>query len=513
MRSGVRPGRLAIASSVLAVLAAACSTTAKHAPGGASSVNAGGGGLSATVPGASGPTSSSGSGATGSGTSGGSSNVGGTPASSGGSPGVGGAPGGAAAGGGIVATGAVGPGITAKTITVGMHLADPSQDAALTAIGVKGVTTGDEKGESNAFIAYINAHGGVAGRKLVPIFQYYATNSQSFSQQYEQACAAFTQDNKVFAAISTSEYQQLDVLATCLKNAGSLLIFQNRLLWDQQVFNGFAPFVYSPSYLRGDRWGVIIDELAAQGYFGRNARVGLIYMNTPAVIRVKDRIIKPRIAAHGAKVVAETSMPEYDSLAGLSDASSATSSAVLQFRSANVTHVFAVGTNGTAYTFFPPQAESQGFRPRYGFDSTEIPQIAAANAPKAQLHGALGTGWWPTYDVDTPQDPGGNPATALCNSILANAGIHPNSRFAENDAIDLCDSLFFLTTNMNVAPQLTVAGFRTAVDHLGSGYRSPFTFSTEFSPGRYDGASAVRPEAFDDTCGCWKYTGPTVPAP
>jgi hypothetical protein len=330
---------------------------------------------------------------------------------------------------------------------------------------------------------------------------------------YQEACAAFTEDTKVFAAISTSEFQQLDVLATCLKSAGSLLVFQNRLLWDQQVFDGYAPFLYSPSYLRGDRWQVIVDGLAAQGLFGSGARVGLIYMDAPASIRVKDRLVKPRIAAHGGNVVSEASLPNYDSLTGLSDASSAMASAVLKFRNAGVTQVFAVGTNGTAYFFFPAEAESQAYRPRYGFDSTEIPQIVGANAPAAQMHGAVGIGWWPTYDVAAPQDPGGNPARALCDSILAGAGIHPTSRFAENDAVDICDSLLFLKSALDRARAPNAEGFRAAVDGLAASYNSPFTFSTMFMPGRYDGASAVRAEAFDDGCTCWKYSGPLAPAP
>jgi hypothetical protein len=409
--------------------------------------------------------------------------------------------------------GPAGPGVTATTVTVGLHLADPNQDTYLKALGAQGVSTGDEKGEADAVIAYINSHGGVAGRRLVPVLHYYATNSESFSAMYQEACAAFTQDTKVFAAISTSEFQQLDVLATCLKGAGSLLVFQNRLLWDQQVFDSYAPYVYSPSYLRGDRWAVVVDGLAAQGFFGPGSRVGLIYMDSPAAIRVKDRVVKPRIAAHGGSVVAEASVPNYDSITGLSDASSAMASAVLQFRSAGASQVFAVGTNGTGYFFFPAEAESQAYRPRYGFDSTEIPQIVAANAPAAQMHGARGVGWWPTYDVDAPQDPGGNPARALCDNILAGAGIHPNSRFAENDAIDICDSLLFLKAGLDRAAVPNASDFRAAVDRFEAAYNSPFTFSTMFVPGRYDGASTVRPEAFDDSCTCWNYSGPTAPAP
>ena len=54
-----------------------------------------------------------------------------------------------------------------------MHLADPNQDAYLTAIGIKGVTTGDERAEAEAVIAYINAHGGAGGRRLSPVYTYY----------------------------------------------------------------------------------------------------------------------------------------------------------------------------------------------------------------------------------------------------------------------------------------------------------------------------------------------------
>jgi hypothetical protein len=397
-------------------------------------------------------------------------------------------------------------------VTIGIHAGDPSQDRILTAIGVKGVTTGDERAEANAVAAYINAHGGVAKRNLALTFHFYGTNTEPFSASYQEACAAFTQDTKVFGVLTTSEFQQLDVLAACLKAAGSLLVFESRILYDRAVFDQYAPFLYSPSYLDGDRWGVIPDVLHTNGFFDKNAKTGLIYMDTPNVRRVKDRVLKPRLAALGQKVVVEAPMDEYNSVGGLSDVAAAMSQDVLRFRGAGVTHIIFVGTSGTAPQFFLGPAQSQGYHPRYGFTSAEIPQIEAAQGSSAQLKDALGVGWWPTYDVDYAQDPG-LPAATQCRSIYDKAGIRFTSRFAYNDAIDICDALFFIKTALDAAPAPNAAGFRNAVDTLGTRYASPYTFATSFGPGRYDGASAVRAEAFDDSCQCWKYVGALTPAP
>ena len=62
----------------------------------------------------------------------------------------------------------------------------------------------------------INANGGAAGRKLVPVFQQVAyVTGGDFDRQSQSMCEYFTQDNKVFAVtIGINNHSTL--LPSCL---------------------------------------------------------------------------------------------------------------------------------------------------------------------------------------------------------------------------------------------------------------------------------------------------------
>ena len=62
------------------------------------------------------------------------------------------------------------PGVTATKIYVGM-IWPKNQDAVNQAAGAGGISVGDTKADGNAIIDDINKHGGIAGRKVVPVWQ------------------------------------------------------------------------------------------------------------------------------------------------------------------------------------------------------------------------------------------------------------------------------------------------------------------------------------------------------
>src|SRR5581483_7222592 len=70
---------------------------------------------------------------------------------------------------GTGSSGGNGPGVTASTIYIGAGY-EPDTQAADSAIGAANAGPGDEKAETQAIIDYINAHGGVAHRKLAPVW-------------------------------------------------------------------------------------------------------------------------------------------------------------------------------------------------------------------------------------------------------------------------------------------------------------------------------------------------------
>src|SRR5713101_8186469 len=91
------------------------------------------------------------------------------------------------------------PGVALK---VGIEVLDFGN--ALAALGIAGTAPPKEQteGEYQAVIDRINASGGLLGHKLEPVFYLYqGTSSASAAQQDQAGCAAFTQDNHVFAAL------------------------------------------------------------------------------------------------------------------------------------------------------------------------------------------------------------------------------------------------------------------------------------------------------------------------
>ncbi len=87
------------------------------------------------------------------------------------------------------------PGVTATTVRVGIPYVDL---ASLASVGVK-LNQGSFPDAYNALIAYVNAHGGIDGRKIVP---YLVAVNPTGTAPAATACTQLTEDEKVFVALA-----------------------------------------------------------------------------------------------------------------------------------------------------------------------------------------------------------------------------------------------------------------------------------------------------------------------
>ena len=87
------------------------------------------------------------------------------------------------------------PGVTATTVRVGIPYVDL---ASLASVGVK-LNQGSFPDAYNALIAYVNAHGGIDGRKIVP---YLVAVNPTATAPAATACTQLTEDDKVFVALA-----------------------------------------------------------------------------------------------------------------------------------------------------------------------------------------------------------------------------------------------------------------------------------------------------------------------
>ena len=397
-------------------------------------------------------------------------------------------------------------GVSGGQINIGILVEDFDSSAA--AFAVKDSGQGDQQAQAQAVINYINAHGGAGGRTLVPVFHHNDPSSGTFAQQNQASCAAFTEDHKVLAV--TPQNFEMDSLIACLAKKGVPLVATDHVFgaWsDQTQLDQYADYLYLPSTMNFTRSGAVIDGLAGAGFFGSKPKIGLLYLDSPSIVRAVDKGVRPALAAHGLQLTDAVAISAPTSETDVSNDAAQASSAVLRFRSENIDHVLFLEGAGEIPFLFMPQADAQGYRPRYGVSSYDEPEWLTQNAPLAQLAGAVGVGWIPSLDVADTQDPGGSAAAALCLQIMKASGQNvTQDRSHEHSAFGFCSSLFFLQAAIAGAPTLDPRGLRTHIEALGSSFVSALTFSTSFRPGRHDGAASAANLAFDGGCSCFKYT-------
>lgn len=401
----------------------------------------------------------------------------------------------------------MGKGVTAGEIRIGLQVSK-ELGAGFALVGASGEAP-DERKIAAAMVEWVNANGGLAGRKLVPVWHETDVTSGSFSTQSQAACATLTEDNTVFAAVSSAVGGN-DTMAACMAQKRTPLVERNLWLFDTPYYREFAGYLYQPGKMRADRWGAAYaDGLAASGFL-KGAKLGLVRFDGPVFQRVADGAFKPALARHGVKITDEAVLSTPGGVSDFGGMAAEINNAILRFRTSGVTHVVFIENAGILPFFWMPQAESSGFHPRYGIPSNSIPATIAGQAPAAQLKNAVIVGWTPPNDVPAQFHPGGNPAWARCNAIMTKAGTSGAAGFYTQST---CDAFFFLKAVADTAPSLDAAGFRAAVERLGSGFNSPFTFATRFGPGRHDGAAQWRTGLFFDDCACFRYTGPLQAAP
>jgi hypothetical protein len=439
---------------------------------------------------------------------------GGSTGSSGG--GTAGAPGSTPAGGSAGSTPAQGSsgfpvkgrGYDAKTLLIGVGIQRAARESGK-AIGIN-VTTGNQQRQVEAVIADINARGGILGRKIKPVF-HEMTNEQwrtSRSGAQQAACSTWTQDNQVFAAVSTSGNFQYGAspIYECLAKKDTPFLFADNVPREQKLYARYSSTLYTPGISTIDRFGpALIRSLHEQKYFtGWNTRtaspgpapvkVGVLYTSDEPGL---PAIYKPALESVGQRNA------EFFELNAKSteDYAAATSAAVLRFNEKGVTHVLANGN----LLFFGQAAYSQGYYPRLGVTSFDALNVAAPASRPETLRGALGAGFLPHLDVpqaNAPKDV--DAAETRCRKIMEKGGQAASDRTTMYSMLTICEDFWLIENALKRGGALTTAAMRAGVESMTSPTPAGLSFAMRYGPGQHDGAHAVRGLAYVD--GAFRYT-------
>ncbi len=415
-----------------------------------------------------------------------------------------------------------GPGVTDGTITIGM-VEVTNNAAAQAALGNSSATSGDPKGEAQAVIKDINAHGGVRGRKLAVIFHPVdATSAQSTDQVEQSTCADFTQDHKVLVTIgfASANYLACTAKAGTVATAGSLSSLsdadyaKNPLFYDVQAIStnklvrNFVAELARDGYFSG--WD------AASGAPGKNpVKVGIVIPDQPQWDAVLDKVLLPALAALGHPVasgdVQRWHFPESNADNGSSIAQ--IQSAILRFRSDNVTHVLPMDVNSIG--FFAQPAEAQHYRPRYGLNTaTQVGSFIGGLIPAVQLHGAIGLGWSPALDLPAANNPANGPyagpGTKHCLDVMSAAGFTFSDANARGVALLVCDEWYSIRDAINAIPSggpIDASSFIQGIESLGSKFSIAGLPIGTFGPGKHFPVTRGYRWSFDEPCSCMHYVG------
>jgi hypothetical protein len=328
-------------------------------------------------------------------------------------------------------------------------------------------------------------------------------------QAASEACAAWTQDDKDFAVVSSA----LSLLASgiqCMAAANTPIIDANPA---GQTLDGEPTYAKYPNTLFSP--GTFTAEKLAQLYVGMMMRtkyltgwntatgapgsapvkLGILVDSDPIPTYADNQIIAALKAA--GYTIAPSDIITYDD--NLSSATSQSDAAVLKFRTDGVTHVV------TSDLQFAENAQSQKYFPRYAFADEEA--LYTGSYPTSQLAGAVAVSGTPAGDTTAANQPAvQNSTQALCDTIMTNAGQDITNLTALSLMEEECDEMFALANSLNAAGSISNAALQSGYESLGTvGCASTFVCVDGPLPGGHAAAQAIRDMTYSTSCTCFTY--------
>lgn len=467
--------------------------------GAAGSVSGGGTGLSQ---------SSAGAGAPGAGSQAGGglgAATGGGVTSAGGSTGGSGATGAAPVGGGPVASGTgaggcVSPpgsdqGVTQGQIKIAVILIQLLGPAANSTFGIP--PPAEQQADVQDVVDSINASGGVACRKLVPV---YFTGDPADTSNLQQTCINIIQAQPFFV-VDLGAYYTFPQLAVCYPqahigyvNTGGLTAAQQKQFYPYD----WGLFLYETLY-RDTVFG-----LKQRGFFapsGGFRKLGVMYTDClPQLEKEFTGWLSQAGVPSSAVVGHDVGCPT-----GTFDSPSDLEAAILTFKQQGVTNVTFVHDTAD-FSNFTTVAQQQGFTPKYGIGDEGIVAIAyGSQKPNYQnIANALAI---TTYRYGEERTPGYPPSagTQKCNAIFAAKGRPPVYQQPIGQGGIVCSLLWMVQGAIDHEPALLRSDVAAGLQASKSvDFSFPYGPNDFTAPGTTTAGESWRVDQFLTSCSCWQ---------
>jgi ABC-type branched-subunit amino acid transport system substrate-binding protein len=388
---------------------------------------------------------------------------------------------------------ATGPSSALAPVQVGIGV--DGNDAAFAAAFGATQSQPDEKRVAEAIVTDINHPGGLAGHRLAPVYAVFDNTSNDWVGQDQAICAAFTQDNHVAAAVRTDDI--FGPLDACLAKAGVPLVLWESVFRPTTWWSAAPGLRYTPDEASGPRvYAALAARMVATGRWTKAARIGLVRYDRNDQADLERDAVRPALKAHGLDLTASEQVHTPASFSDLGSTSSQLASAILRFRQKGIDNVVFMG--GDIAYLFSNAAESQQYRPRYALTSFDFPN----EIPQpAQLAGAFGVGWEPSYDISTRR--AATPGLRRCEKALTGTGAVFDAAGSGRLYI-ACDHLYFLQAAYAAAGRVGPGALASGISQLRSGFAPAFTFAAD-AVRHPDGLSSYHDLLYDAGCSCLRY--------
>ena len=426
---------------------------------------------------------------------------------------------GASTAGGMVGTarGAIAPATGTRRDTtpvkVGFEVLKGGNAAVSSAFGTP-VNFGDGKAEITAIVNDVNAHGGIAGRKLEAVEFTQKPTSNDYANDMQAACARFTQDNKVsvvlravLGGVTPENYEG------CLTNAGVISLEMSYAVGDNTMLRRH-PLMYNVSAPSADRRErAVLTGLARSGYLSSKNTIGVLVEECPESQRAYQNTVVPLARSLGLRITMRT-VGCLTGFSGVGAFSAQVQSAVLPFRSAGVDRVTFVSVwEPLALLFFETAAAHQGWHPAYALSSNAAIGSTVGEYSNEQLSRMRGIGWAPNSDTGKPP---ANATSKQCEAMARSQGVTPQTPGDVGLLRLVCDLFLVYKTAVESAggrddPVSLAAGLASA----SRTYLSAAVLGgrLRLGQGAQNAPTQVAEFAFATSCSCFTYVSRPRPLP
>ncbi|MBV9291956.1 MAG: ABC transporter substrate-binding protein [Frankiales bacterium] len=378
-----------------------------------------------------------------------------------------------------------------------------------------GVNVGQTYQPSDIFKALVkalNAHGGLAGRPIVPIVADTDTASPDWNTDYQAACAKFTQDNHASAVIGYS-FDFNESFESCLSRAGVLHLDGGYSVGDVASFAQYPYLVSTTAPTSDRRYLLQVSAAVSSGLLTPKNKLGLLLDNCPFDQRAYRRTLFPYIRQHHLNVAATATGDCVSGANGDGNAAAQIQAAELSFRSKGVDRVF---LEGVPLVIFAQEAQQQHWFPKYLVTSATGGGAVEPNIPAQQAANVHGAGWMPEVDVDPSNQPPKTAAQKRCLSLLLSEGIKPSQYNDFVSAYTTCDGLFLYAAALSLTRGDSAAAAAVgAITRLGTSYSAVSTYdgATYYKPTHRDAPAEYRLWSWVNGCSCFRYHGQPLRMP